>query len=241
MPPSAGTLNANNRKAASGRSIVNNKELENLVRMAAEIDSLEHVARICEPLADGTPATVRFDRARGRRPLWWFGASAAAAAALLLMLLSPSPAQHPDFEIAYCPSAPRYDGVRIDRFEPSSPQQCAVLAIFHSWQTDCQCLAWQLYHWEDGRPLAEFTPDQVHDITIDVTDAPPLEQLLVVAIAKNARDLPSSEADAHDLLDCLNELAPPTNPRDSTTAYASAVRACLPNSVKVVPQSFFVE
>jgi hypothetical protein len=220
---------------------VKDKELENLVRMAAEIDALEHAARMSEPLRDDSPATIPFDRVRDRRLPWRLGAGAAAAAAILLALLPPATIPRPQFEIAYCPAVPRYDGVRIDRFEPSSPQQCAVLAIFHTWEKDCQCLAWQLYEWEDGRPLAEFTPDQVHDITIDVTDAPPLEQLLVVAIAKNARDLPSSEADTHDLLECLNELAPPTDPRDSATAYASAVRACLPDSVKVVPQPFFVE
>lgn len=232
----------NNPEAAGERYVVNDKELENLVRMAAEIDALDHAARLSERLGDDTPAIIRFDHGRDRRPFWRLGAgAAAAAAAILLALLPPATMPRPQFEIAYCPSVPRYDGVRIDRFEPSSPQQCAVLAIFHTWEKDCQCLAWQLYEWEDGRPLAEFTPDQVHDITIDVTDAPPLEQLLVVAIAKNASDLPSSEADTHDLLDCLNELAPPTNPRDGAAAYTSAVRACLPDSVKVVPQSFFVE
>jgi len=220
---------------------VKDKELENLVRMAAEIDALEHAAHMSEPLGDDTPAIIRFDRGRDRRLPWRLGAGAAAAAAILLALLPPATITRPQFEIAYCPSVPRYDGVRIDRFQPSSPQQCAVLAIFHTWEKDCQCLAWQLYEWEDGRPLAELTPDQVHDITIDVTDAPPLEQLLVVAIAKHARDLPSSEADTYDLLECLNELAPPTDPRDSARAYASAVRACLPDSVKVVPQPFFVE
>lgn len=223
---------------------MNDADLENLVRMAAEIDALEHAARSSDPLGDDSAGTIRFDRTRDRRSRWRLGVSAAAvaaAAALLLTLLPSSPARQPPFEIAYCPSAPRYDGVRIDRFEPSTPQQCAVLAIFHSWEKDCQCLAWQLYEWEDGRPLAEFTPEQVHDITIDVTDAPPLEQLLVIAIAKNPRDLPSNEADTHDLLNCLNELAPPTDPRDSARVYASAVRACLPDSVKVVPQPFFVE
>jgi hypothetical protein len=223
-------------------SIVDDKDLENLVRMAAEIDALEQAARVAAPESDAAPVRIRFDRPRDRRPFWRLGASTAAAAAVLLLVLLPlSSARHSRFEIAYCPSVPRFDGVRIDRFEPSSPQQCVVLAIFHTWQTDCQCLAWQLYEWEDGRPLAEFTPEQVHDITIDVTDAPPLEQLLLVAIAKNPRDLPSNEADTSDLLDCLNELAPPTDPHGSATSYASAVRACLPDTVKVVPRSFFVE
>lgn len=222
-------------------SIVSDTNLENLVRMAAEIDAFERAAQVGAPKDDAAPATIRFDDTRDWRSRWRLGVSVAAAATLLLALLPPSPARHAPFEIAYCPSVPRYDGVRIDRFEPSSGQQCAVLAIFHTWEKECQCLAWQLYEWEDGRPLAEFTPEQVHDITIDVTNAPPLEQLLVIAIAKNPRDLPSNEADTHNLLDCLNELAPPTDPRDSATAYASAVRACLPDSVKVVPQPFFVE
>jgi hypothetical protein len=226
---------------------VNEKNLENLVRMASEIDELERAARASDRLDDVAPATIKFDRARQRPSLWRLGLPAAAAAALLLALLPttayrpPSAALASSFQIDYCPTVPRYDGVRIDHFEPSSEERCTVLAIFNTWQKECQCLAWQLYEWEDGRALAELSPNEVHRITIDVTDAPPVEQLLVVAIAKNPSDLPSDEKQTYELLDCLNEVAPPTDPRESAAAYASAVRSCLPDSVTIVPRPFFVD
>ncbi len=226
---------------------MNEKNLKNLVRMASEIDEFERAARAPDRLDDVAPATIKFDRGRPRRPLWRIAAPAAAAAALLLALLPttahrpPSAAFASSFQIDYCPTVPRYDGVRIDHFEPSSDEQCTVLAIFNTWENDCQCLAWQLYEWEDGRSLAELSPNEIHKIAIDVTDAPPIEQLLVVAIAKNPSDLPSNERQASELLDCLNEVAPATEPYESAAAYASAVRACLPDSVTVVPQPFFVD
>jgi hypothetical protein len=225
---------------------VREMDFENLVRMALEIDELERGARTAETLGGVIPATIRVGRGRPRLPAWQLAVPAAAAALLLLALL-PSPPRQPSsafassFRIDYCPAVPPYDGVRIDHFEPSSPEQCAVLAIFNTWEKECQCLAWHLYEWEDGRALAELSPDEIRHIMIDVTDAPPIEQLLVVAIAKDPRDLPSNETQTYELLDCLNEVAPPTDPRESAAAYASAVRACLPDTVTIVPQPFFVD
>jgi hypothetical protein len=227
---------------------MNEKDLQNLVRMAVEIDELDRAAYAADAPGELAPATIRFDRAPLRQPGWRLGVpAAAAAAALLLVLLPPSTDQQSisalasSFRIDYCPAVPRFDGVRIDHFEPSSPEHCAVLAIFNTWEKECQCLAWQLYEWEDGRALAELSPDEVRNITIDVTDAPPIEQLLLVAIAKDPRDLPSNEDQTYELLDCLNEVAPATDPRESAAAYASAARACLPDTVTIVPQPFFVD
>lgn len=227
---------------------MNENDLDNLVRMAAEIDELERGARAPDRVGDGTRAVIRFDRARQRWPFGHLAAPAAAAAAAVLLALlpatehrSPNAAVASSFQIDYCPTVPRYDGVRIDHFEPSSAERCTVLAIFNVWHNECQCLAWRLYEWEDGRALADLTPDEIQSIVIDVTDVPPIEQLLVVAIAKDPRDLPSDEKQTGELLDCLNEVAPATEPREDAAAYASAVRACLPDSVTVVPQPFFVD
>jgi len=116
-----------------------------------------------------------------------------------------------------------------------------MLAVFRAWHQDCQCLAWQLHVWEDGRPSVELLPQDICDIMIDVTDAPPVEQLLLVAIARDPEDLPRNSAQAGDLLDCLNAVIPPSGPNGHVAAYASAVRLCLPEGVTVVPQSFVVE
>ncbi len=226
---------------------MNEQEFDNLIRMAVEIDELERSALAFDE-ADRRDVTIPIRRAGGMQRPRRYLLSAATAAAVILALLptlsneSPTPsANDTPFEIAYCPTVPQLNGIRIDRFEPSSPRECAVLAIFRAWHTDCDCLAWQLYEWDDGRPLAELTPEKVHEIMLDVTDAPPLEQLLVIAVAKNPNDLPRSESDTHDLLTCLNKVTPSSDLSDNAAAYASAVRSCLPDSVQIVPQSFCVE
>ncbi len=227
---------------------MNDRELENLLRMVAEVDELDRAARRADEMRRDVAATIPFGAARGRHWLSRLGVPAAAVAALVLAWVgAPSAPERPGvvcapgLEILHWPGDREDDGARIDCFEPTPSERCVVLAIFHAWQPDCQCLEWQLYKWEDGRPLTELTPDEVRDITLDVTGAPPVEQLLVVVIAKDPRDLPGNDTQAFSLLDCLNDVEPATDAWESTTAYASAVQACLPASVRVVPRSFFVE
>ena len=224
-----------------------NEKLEQLIRMAFEADE---VAR------SGSNQASNVLGQRQREPLWRILSPVLAAAAGLLLILQYSPLhppRHPRVQfndepaiaasLDYCPAVATHMGTRVDYFEPSVGERCVVLAIFHSWQDECQCLQWELYEWEDGVALAEMTPDQLREIALDVTGAPPIEQLLVVAIARNPSDLPRSDEQTTELVHCLNEVQPPTTPGGTTDAYASAVRACLPNSedVTVVPQAFYVE
>ncbi|MFQ5805411.1 MAG: hypothetical protein ACE5I3_03050 [Phycisphaerae bacterium] len=240
---------------------MNDKDIDNLIRMAVEVEEIESLAsararetsiedaahQLGRPAAPTRP-TIRLDRPLFRRRVWQIGLSAAAVAACVLLLLqqrlaprAPQRAAAVSLEIDYCPGLALHDGVRIDHFEPTATEHYVVLAIFRCWHDECQCLAWRLHEWEDGRTLAEIAPGEVLDIALDVTDAPPVEQLLLVAIAQHADDLPGSEADTYGLLDCLNEVTPPTNPCDSAAAYASAMQSCLPEGVTVIPRPFFVE
>jgi len=239
---------------------VTKPELDILLRMAVEVDELEADARRAgrppyPQLAHKlSPPTVQVPAAPHARPVSWkLGWPAAAAAAILLALLwprgqtvppkpvEPRLAAGPQCAVEYWPGTRQEDGVRVDCFEPSATEPCTVLAVFHSWQKDCQCLGWQLYEWEDGRSLAELSPEEVRGITLEVTDAPPVEQLLVVAIAKDPSKLPHNEAQAAELLDCLHEVDPPAGTQESATAYASAVQACLPDGVTIVPHAFVSE
>ena len=237
---------------------MNDKELERLLWMACEIDEIEQLAgKRADPEA-GAPArapadddiVIRIGRGglgrRGWRAALSIGAVAAAACLWFFLRLpaeqsSVQQASALPLQVAYCPGVPFTDGQRIDRFEPNSPEYCVVLAIFRTWQQGCRCLVWQLHEWEDGRTLAELMPGDVPDIELDVTDAPPVEQLLVVAISPRASDLPSSDDEVDGLLQCLNELSPPTESCESAEVCAMAVESCLPEGVTVVPQSFFVE
>lgn len=213
--------------------------------MVAELEEFERDAERRELHQPDRLGVIRLPL-RGR--LGWLGVPLAAAAAVLLALL-PQPSvprtaividAPPELEIAHWPNV-QPDGAIVECFEPTATERVSVLAIFHRWHQDCQCMEWQLYEWEDGRRMAELSPDEIHDITIDVTDAPPVAQLLVVAVAKNPDDLPRDEAGAYELLDCLNDVVPPSDAEGSDLAYASAVQACLPESVRVVPQRFSVK
>jgi len=242
---------------------MNDRELESLLRMVCEIDEIERTAGVSAPPAEqrqpalhrGAPpvhgekrrplAALRF----ARRP--WRGALAlgALAAAACLMLVFRAPTQPRRYyqaaaiplDVAYCPGVADAHGQRVDRFEPTTPEYCVVLAIFHKWQNGCRCLTWQLHTWEDGRTVAEVRPGEAPEIALDVTDAPPVEQLLLVAISSRASDLPSDEAELDGLLDCLNDITPPTDGCENAEVCARAAQSCLPAGVTVVPRSFFVE
>ena len=121
--------------------------LEQLIRMAVEADD---VARA------GATRSPEIDRVRRRASLWRvFSPVLAAAAGLLLLfqfaqpnrtvparlLVAADPAIYASLD--YCPTVATITGARVDRFQPSVGERCVVLAIFHSWQDECQCLQWE--------------------------------------------------------------------------------------------------
>ena len=246
-----------------GAYAVNDKQLENLLRMACEIDEIERIAGQLAESQNDTPPTsprgrsvvadnagLRWRHGSSRRRTWRVAVSIGAlAAAACVSLLIRSPTQQRAvhktaaglLDIAYCPGVPLQDGQRVDRFEPNTREYCVVLAIFRSWHNGCRCLTWQLHEWEDGRTLAEVAPGEAPEIALDVTDAPPVEQLLLIAFSPHASDLPSSEDEVNGLLDCLNDITPPTEVCESADVCALAAESCLPDGVTVVPRSFFVE
>ena len=203
--------------------------------MAVEIDELERSAT--------APGVIRL---RSRLALRHLAVGMAAAAALFLTLWLPKMPQTPTptaptVQVAYWPGIPNPDGSRIDCFEPIAPEGYALLAVFRLWQADCQCLAWHVYEWEDGQAATELVTDDICGIALDVTDQPPVEQLLLVAIARNPDDLPRDPAQASLLLQCLEDATLPDDAGECAAAYASAAQACLPAGVTVVPQTFLVE
>ncbi len=234
---------------------MNERELDNLVRMATEIDELERSALRFDSGTERRPLVVTLGLGQPRSRRWRIGLSALATAAALLVMMWSHPSSPPSQTTApYCPAnlAPSFniaywsgegapDGQRVACFEPQPAEQCSVLAIFHHWQEECQCVVWLVYEWEDGRALAELSPDDIRDITLEVTGAPPIEQLLVVAISGNPDDLPTSAIQAYELLACLNDVSPTNGINESSAEYASAARACLPDSVRIVPRTFRVE
>lgn len=209
-------------------------DLQTLIRLAAEADGLAPAG--ARRLADVSSNTRRV------RALGLVGLAAAAALALMLTPAPrhtgrdriPASAVH----IRHLPGRTGADQRRVDQFRSSSSEPCAVLAIFHSWSRECECLAWKLHEWEQGRMVDSLEVGESADIALNVTGAPPVQQLLFLAVAPRRDQLPGN-AETTRLLACLNEAPPPARGED-WAAYASTVQTCLPSGVTVVPQPFVV-
>ena len=129
----------------------------------------------------------------------------------------------------------------IARFRNTVQENCVVLAVFRAWDSACQCRQWRLYDWGTGNSVAIATAGQPLDISIDVTNMPVIEQLLVVALARRPADLPEDAADTQALLACLNSSPLETETPEDITSFASAVELCLPPGVTVVSHAFSSE
>lgn len=175
------------------------------------------------------------------------GAAMATAACLALFLWQrPGAAVAPvtgdiPVTIEYTTHATQADERCVANFRNTAGEDCIVLAVFRVWDSTCECRQWQLYEWERGVSLARAFAGKPLDISIDVTDMPPVEQLLVVALARRQGDLPGSEAGTEALLACLNSSPLETEFPEDIKSFASAVEFCLPPGVTVVSQTFSSE
>jgi hypothetical protein len=167
---------------------------------------------------------------------------------LAVFLVQPRPATVPprsqppravNVSVRYAPhTANGMAGAQVDCFQSTAHEPCTMLALFRIWNSTCQCLMWELHQWEDGVTLADVAPGESVDVRLDVGDSPPVQQLFVLAVARERGDLPGRPEKAEELLECLNHTAPPLGATEDTVAYTSAVSACLPTGVTVVPAAF---
>ncbi len=179
---------------------------------------------------------------------WGLCASALATAACLLLLatLRPVPPSVAvdgmiSVSIEHTAVAALNDDGCIARFRNTVRENCVVLAVFRAWDSACQCRQWRLYDWGTGDSVAMATVGQPLDISIDVTDMPVVEQLLVVALARRPDDLPDDAAESQALLACLNSSPLETETPEDITGFAAAVKSCLPPGVTVVSHAFSSE
>lgn len=228
-----------------------------------------HVARcgLCRGRYDAFAATAPASasarpQSRGRRLVrqWSGPAAAAIAAGLVLAFGVPRGAETKTeagrgvaalasvglggvpVSVCYEPGQASAGAGRIDHFPATAEEPCLIVAVFRAWDETCQCLAWQLHEWDDeGRTLARLDPERPLDIAWNVTDDPPVEQLLVLASSRRPGDLPGYRDDAVELLECLNSKEPPALAHGGVSEYASAVSFCLPSNVTLVQQTFVVE
>lgn len=224
-----------------------NRDLEALIRMAFEAERLDSHA------APALPRRVHA-RARGIRisPL-----AVGFAAALLVFALNRGPSTTPTrpertggaravevgmrpHGVSVCHLPPMQDGpTRVETFEPRVTEPTTLVAILRTWSEDCDCLAWQVHEWRDGSLVMDVVPGEPVRIELASADQPSIQQVLLIAVAKDRASLVSVTQDqANELLDCLNSRQLATGPDIEPATYASSVAACLPPDVTVIPQTY---
>lgn len=224
--------------------------------------------RLCRARRDAFMAAERASRASAVRawswgpPRWALGAvvAAAAMAAVYFLQLSPELAvvtPQPPMErcatpfnagqaacvpilLCHDPSIDDGEEPGLAHFRTVAEETCYVVALFRACDEGCSCLGWELFEWDaHGHTMAALSPDETLDIALSVADASPVGQLLLLASSGPPSDLPSTPDEAAQLLACLDEVSVSGCEDDDMSAYASAVQACLPESVTLVQQTFF--
>ncbi|MEM7168013.1 MAG: hypothetical protein AAF581_21350 [Planctomycetota bacterium] len=141
-------------------------------------------------------------------------------------------------------SAPLLAGVWVEDFDRVAAD-CSVVAFIRAWDETCACLRWRQHHWVDADGKAQLSQTLARgeriEVEIEVPGAtPPVEQLVLVATASNAADLPTSEAAAQRMLECLAE-PQCLDDVDAIATYVSTAPGCFADGVRLIPRSFMVE
>jgi len=216
----------------------NHERLSSLLRMLGEVERLE-AAR-----SDGTAASVLYDGSIAVRR-WSLVVAATAACVVLLIPTTPERQRGATHALAsalrvhYAPC--RGPGPRVDQLQSVAREPGYVLALLREWHSDCECLAWNVYRWDDGGAIARVDRGDPIEIALDVSDDPPIEQMLLLAVSPRRDRLPGAEADSDAIIACLNNSVPTPNERRDAGGLALAVQSCLPEGTTVVPHTFVVK
>ncbi|MEP0847946.1 MAG: hypothetical protein HRF50_14135 [Phycisphaerae bacterium] len=218
------------------------ERLDSLVRQLIEIDEL---------FGDGQGAlSARLPgaAARAARMRWLSFAGPLVAAAVLGFLMVRAPtlerpaaaAQRVPVSIAR--SAEHGPTQRINRFQSCADEDAYAMVVFRAWSSECDCIRWRLHEFADGSVLARLSAGGGLEFELAYTGDPPnVEQMVLLAVARRAADLPSAPDASESFLECLDLSLPPELPGASQQNSPAAVLACVPNDVYIVPHAFFPE
>ncbi|MCG3126814.1 MAG: hypothetical protein CHACPFDD_01669 [Phycisphaerae bacterium] len=224
---------------------MNERQLEQLIRMVADVESLEYDSAAPPRRLDPPARVVRIGRIGVGGPVSRVAAVLAAAACLMYLVwpwkASDDGLRHVPLHVRYVPATATSSGESIAHFQSTAGEPCVLLAVYRTWESACECLSWQIHEWDGGVMTASAGPNRSVSFPLDVSDDPPVEQVVVVAAARRARDLPGTCEQAEALLACLNEIPVPEGAEVDPALVASTVRACLPVEVTLVSRSFVVD
>ena len=223
--------------SATWARTMRNEQLGRLIRRVIELDDLAGEA---QPLAGILHPRI----SSARRPALSVGIAAAVAVAMLLPFGANRDYRTyaaPAMVIDYAPAHHGVDDSRIDTFHTCPTEDAFALVLFRAWDTDCQCVAWKLHEFADGRALMRLAAGEALEIPLDVSNSPPVEQVVVFAVSNRRDELPATAREAEELLACLNTTLPPSALGEQPVCCAAPVESCLPPGVALVQRSFVVE
>lgn len=183
-------------------------ELESLLRSAGEVDHLVAATR-----TRGRPRTGR---------MWPLAVAAACVLAAVMPQVLRSAAVRRTGSIATASPRPTVSQPR--------GAAAAVVALFRTWNEECDCPAWTMYDWSRD-PHADPSVKLI-ELSASAQAPVPIDPAIVLAIAPDARDLPRTDAQRRELLRCLDGGSLLVG--DDVSCYPQIVRSCLPESVTVV-------
>jgi hypothetical protein len=129
-----------------------------------------------------------------------------------------------------------------DEVAAKCDDECVVMAVYRECSETCECRDWQVHEWnEEGQQLVDLDPEELVDIALDVTGNPAVGQIMVLASPGRKSDASERPVDAGEVLACLANMESPTCDDGELSAYAMAVKECLPASVTVVERNFYVK
>lgn len=226
------------------------RRLEQLLRQLVELEDLleKEVTSVSGP--GGRPHAA----AGAKRTLFLarWAAPVAAAAALAAALVWPHP--RTPTAVAVLPEGRPARGMPVtmarqphrgpgspglERFQSCAEEDAYALVLLRAWNSECSCITWHLHEFEDGSRVARLPAGEEVAISFWLGDhPPPVEQMVLLAVARHLADLPTDPESADLLLECLNRSLPPDQPGVSQAESPQAVVACVSSDVQIVPQTF---
>ncbi len=237
---------------------MNDRRINDLVRMALEVEELEDSVTHPPLRLVGDDAPARRISHSGRN--WFVGIGLAAAAGLALVFalpaLTPSAPTKPEtttiahadpksspaplttepriVRTASVPAPSQSDIANaIDRIDPGSVERCIVLAIYRDARGSMHCVKSQTQEWSNHKRLSEISPAELKCVTVGQPCTPSADRALLVAMAGPQRSLPRTDADAVKIATCI--LGSPCE--NDSKCFAHAAAECVPSDVAVKIES----
>jgi hypothetical protein len=222
---------------------MNDRRINDLVRMAMEADELEADAQSPDRHLAGAIDAVPSGRSGSLRG-WWAGAALAAAGIAVVVAL-PFFTGH-----ASKPGATIVEGrlgvpgpkgtievvspavvvnTALERVDPGTVERCVVVAIFRDDHGRMNCVKSKPHEWSENRCLGEVSSQELRRVVVGQGCSSSADQALMVALAGPQRSLPKTEADAMGLATCILGSPCENDPR----CLANAAAECVPAEVSV--------